>query len=130
MSKKCPCGSQQLFSECCQPIHKNIYLAQTPLQLMKSRYSAYVMGNIDYLKISHQRRTRKKVDFQDIRSWTNSVVWMQLEIIATEMKNDNEGFVTFKAFFREHGKLEVIYEKSRFLRQDGHWVYVDGQFLN
>ncbi|ANW95959.1 Sec-C motif domain protein [Wenyingzhuangia fucanilytica] len=124
----CPCGSKQSFKVCCEPIHKNISLAKTPLALMKSRYTAYVMGNIDYLMQSHHSSTRPIAEKDEILAWTNSVNWLRLEIIEAKeaQEEEEEGFVTFKAYFLESGIGNSIFEKSRFIKENNHWTYVDG----
>ncbi len=122
----CACGSKKSFKQCCKPIHKNILLATTPLLLMKSRYSAYVIANIDYLMLSHHSSTRPSSEKKEILAWTTSVKWAGLEIIEAKNTSTNEGFVTFKAHFIENGITNTIYEKSRFVIENNHWTYIDG----
>lgn len=122
----CACGSKKSYKQCCEPIHHDILLAQTPLLLMKSRYTAYVMGNIDYLMISHHSTTQPISEKEEILNWTKSVKWLGLEIIEAPKTTSDEGFVTFKAHFLENGSQQVIYEKSRFLKENNYWTYVDG----
>ena len=122
----CACGSKKSYKLCCELIHKNIEVAKTPLDLMRSRYTAYVLGNINYLMLSHHSSTRPIAEKEEILNWTKSVQWLKLEIIdANEIKND-EGFVTFKAYFMESGINNMIFEKSRFIKENNHWTYVDG----
>ena len=122
----CPCGSNKSYKICCEPIHKDISQAKIPLELMKSRYSAYVLGNIDFLMTSHHPSTRPVLEKQEILTWTKSVEWQRLEIIEAKEANSNEGFVIFKAHFRENGESSVIFEKSRFIKENQHWTYIDG----
>ncbi|MGY5353763.1 YchJ family protein [Wenyingzhuangia sp. IMCC45467] len=122
----CACGSKKSYKVCCEPIHQNILLAKTPLALMKSRYTAYVLANIDYLMQSHHSSTRPISERDEILNWTKSIQWMGLEIIEAKKSNADEGFVTFKAHFTENGVVQVIHEKSRFVKENNHWTYIDG----
>lgn len=123
----CACGSLKSYASCCKPIHQNIYKAKTPLSLMRSRYVAYVYANIDFLMLSHHTSTCPIKEKDEILAWTKAVEWLGLEIVEeSPLIDEAEGFITFKAAFKENGVESVIYEKSRFLKENNHWVYVDG----
>lgn len=123
---KCYCGRNNSFSECCKIIQDNIDLAINAEDLMRSRYSAFVISNGDYLMKSHHSSTRPTADQKDIENWSKSVEWSHLEIIETKngLENDTEGSVEFNAFFIEKGKKECIHENSKFIRENNHWVYL------
>ena len=109
----CYCGQKQTFANCCEPIHKNIALAKTAEQLMRSRYSAYVMANGKYLTLSHHKTTRpSRNEMKDIVKWAKSVEWIQLDVLETTKgtENDTEGTVTFKAFFFENGRVNKYHK--------------------
>jgi len=125
----CACGSQKAYTSCCRLIHHNIHLANSPLSLMKSRYTAYVLGNIDFLMRSHHSSTRPTNEKEAILAWTNSITWLRLEIIEETVPTNEVGYVTFIASYLEKGQQNRIYETSRFLKEDKHWVYVDGTHL-
>ncbi|MDB4297758.1 YchJ family metal-binding protein [Flavobacteriaceae bacterium] len=122
----CPCGSSKSFSSCCEPIHKDIFKAKTPEMLMRSRYSAFTIANIDYLLSSHHSSTRPTKEANEIKEWATNVKWIKLEVLETNIIDNTEGFVTFKAHFSENNKSEVIFEKSRFVKENNHWTYIDG----
>ncbi len=126
---KCSCNSNLEFSVCCEPLLKSKKKAETAEQLMRSRYSAYVNADINYILNTHHKSTRPTKDRKNILNWTKSVQWVKLEIIKTEkgMQNDNVGYVEFKAFFMEKGKLECIHENSRFIKENGLWFYISGE---
>ena len=126
MAKNCFCGNTKRYIDCCKTIHDNILNAKTAEQLMRSRYSAFTQGNGDYLMQSHHSSTRPVKDKKAIVSWANSVQWIKLEVLSTTKgkENDMEGTVTFKAFFYEKGKVSSIDEKSAFVKENGHWVYL------
>lgn len=124
--KKCPCGNKLNYDSCCGMIHQDIKLAKTAEQLMRSRYSAFTIANGEYLQLSHHSKTRpNKRELKDLIKWTKSVQWVKLEVIKTEQgqENDKEGTVEFSAYFFSNGKLDVIHEKSIFLRDSTSWVY-------
>lgn len=125
----CHCNSQKLFQECCEPIHRDMAFAKTAEQLMRSRYSAFVAANIDYLMSSHYASTRPLKEKNDILKWTKSVTWVRLEIIAAKagLEDDTQALVEFKAFFMENGRLECIHENSYFVKEQGLWYYKAGE---
>ena len=128
MPNLCPCGSDQTYTDCCEPIISGKHNAETALQLMRSRYTAFSKANVDYLLRSHASQTRPVKDRKNIEGWAKSVVWMGLSIISTESgeANDETGYVEFKATFLEKGKPDQIHERSLFQRENGKWVYVSG----
>lgn len=127
---KCPCNPTKEYSECCQKAHKNIKEVATAEQLMRSRYSAFVLADIDYLQKSNHSSTRlSKNDYLELKKWTKSVAWLKLEIIETSKGTviDSTGTVEFKAFYLENGVFKNIHENSKFCKENKHWVYVDGK---
>ena len=122
----CPCGSNKPYSYCCEKAHKDLSTVTTAEQLMRSRYSAFVMANGSYLMDSHQSSTRPVKERKSIEAWAKSVSWIRLEILDTEKGriNDQKGTVTFNAYFFENSKVEVIHEKSEFVKEKGLWMYL------
>jgi SEC-C motif-containing protein len=103
--------------------------APTALTLMRSRYTAFVRGAIDYLMATHDASTRASVDRKAIARWSKSTLWMGLEIVATERgdETDSDGTVEFIARGVTNGQPFVQRERSRFRKLDGRWYYVDGK---
>lgn len=114
----CPCGSGRAYDACCGPIVRNERMAETAEELMRSRYTAYVVGDVDHLFRSWHPRTRPPLDDVD------PLDWQGLEILDTEAggESDEHGVVEFVARYAG-GEL---HERSRFERRAGRWVYVDG----
>ncbi len=123
---ECYCGSLKTYNNCCKKAHNNIKEAKTAEALMRSRYSAFVMANGDYLMHSHHASTRPTTEKTGIVKWAKSVEWIKLEILKTTKGglNDTEGTVTFQAYFYEQGKVDIIYEKSAFIKENNHWFYL------
>ncbi len=120
----CPCGSGQDFSSCCRPLIDLQVEAETARQLMRSRYTAYVLGRTDYLLATWTAASRpRSLDLAG-----EKVRWLGLEIhrCTAGMAADNEGEVAFTASFMAAGMLCRLHECSRFVRVAGNWRYMDG----
>lgn len=124
----CYCNSQKEFKSCCEPFISGESIADTAEQLMRSRYSAYVIANINYLMNTHHPRSRPTKERKNILKWTKSVNWVRLEVLQTEagLEKDNSGIVEFKAFYVSNGNLECIHEKSFFVKENNRWFYKSG----
>jgi len=122
----CPCGSEKAFKECCQPLLNNLVEAATPEALMRSRYTAYHLKNIDYIARTMKGAATMHFNKQEVKNWAKHILWLHLEIINTEFENDYKGYVEFKATYVEGKKKYVLHEKSEFIYQNQRWYYVDG----
>ncbi len=131
MSSMCHCGSEKTFEECCGPILAGKARAETAEALMRSRYSAYAVGQIEYLGNTLHPDNRHDHDVDATRSWAINSEWLGLEIGATEAggKEDTEGMVEFTATFKEKGVQRKHHEKSRFVKVEDSWYYVDGDLV-
>jgi SEC-C motif-containing protein len=120
----CPCGSGKTESSCCGPLLAGAR-APTAESLMRSRYTAYVRGAIDYLIETHDA----EVDRSGVERWSRESRWLGLEIVSVERggENDEEGIVEFIARGESGGKPFAHHERSRFHRVDGRWKYLDGK---
>ena len=91
---------------------------------MRSRYTAYVLGDAAYLHRSWHSSTRpsKKSLAQSL-----NIQWERLEILTTEagQAQHQHGVVEFVAYFSEQGQAQQLHEVSRFSREKGRWVYLD-----
>jgi SEC-C motif-containing protein len=123
-SQSCPCGSGNSYRHCCCNYHSGELYPATAEALMRSRYTAYVLKNADYLLGSWSPKTRPvQIDFS-----MPAVNWSGLEIIAIKKgtATDDKGMISFKAFYKADGKDHVMNEVSRFSKIAGRWYYVDG----
>lgn len=118
----CPCGSDLPYADCCGPWHTGIHHgvhAPTPDALMRSRYSAYVIGLLDYLQATwHASTAPGDLELPPLK-------WLGLEIRHAVTSGD-AGVVEFVARYRDGGRAERMHETSRFVREDGRWYYIDG----
>jgi len=127
LGASCPCGSTKAFKDCCEGFISGIKLPQTAEELMRSRYTAYGLKDIDYILDTHDPETRLD-SYADIEEWVASIHWTGLEIISTEKgrEEDQKGKVHFKAHYNQNGKAECIQENSSFRKVGQKWLYVSG----
>ncbi len=116
----CPCGSGKYYASCCGAYHAGAS-APTPEALMRSRFSAFVLHKAEYLMASwHPGQRPSSLSFDD------QVTWKSLRVQDSYAEGDN-GSVTFTAVFTEAGRWRSLQEKSRFVREQGAWFYLDGE---
>lgn len=119
----CPCDSGQPYRVCCGLWHAGLnegVYAPTPEALMRSRYSAYALGLIDYLLATwHPSTAPGELELPPLK-------WLALEVRHAEQSGD-AGVVEFVARCREGGRAQRLHETSRFVREAGRWYYIDGQ---
>lgn len=123
MKDLCPCGLGEPYGECCGPLHAGEREAATAEQLMRSRYSAFAVGDADYLLRTWHPRTRPaELDLDTAQRW------LRLEILSRTGGGpfDTEGTVDFRALYRLDGATASLTEHSRFTRSGKAWLYVDG----
>jgi SEC-C motif-containing protein len=123
LHERCPCGSGLTYSECCAPAHTGVAPAPTAEQLMRSRYSAFVRGDVRYLLASwHPDTCPDSLELDPDQRWTS------LEIVRRDRGGplDSRGEVEFRARFRRNGVRGEQHERSRFVRLGRSWLYLDG----
>jgi SEC-C motif-containing protein len=118
LSSPCPCNPDKTYSQCCKPLHEGTP-APTAEALMRSRYSAYVLELSEYLLSSWHPSTRPPV------LELESTKWLGLTVKAFSLTGDTAG-VEFVARYKVQGKAYRLHEKSRFVREQSRWFYVDG----
>lgn len=133
---KCPCKSEKEFSVCCQPIIENRQEAQTPEQLMRSRYSAYAVKNAAYIYNTYSKASQGSNSLEEIAAWAESCIWVNLQIhhssqiikdVLTEQIKANT--VEFSAYYIEDNNLFVMRENSFFIKENGQWRYHNGEMI-
>lgn len=125
-SAPCPCGGG-VYRDCCGPLHRGDQRAQTAEQLMRSRYSAFVREELDYLLATHPEPDRDPaIRRAELRRSCRQTRWQGLTLGAVHAggPDDREGTVAFAARFRGG----VLKETSLFQRRDnsptGDWLYI------
>lgn len=128
LNRKCPCGSEKPFSYCCEPAVEGYKPAATAEALMRSRYTAFALGQVDYLINTTAACHRNPADAEVIEEQIKATTWTGLQIVSTEKgtADDAEGIVEFIAAFEAGDDACELHEKSNFRRENGAWVYLDG----
>ena len=124
----CPCGrvvakKSLAYAACCGRFLDHFTTAPAPdaESLMRSRYSAFVLGRTDYLAATWHATTRPADVAAD-----PGTKWLGLEVRQHTVVDPDHADVEFVARYREAGRGARIHERSRFVREDGRWLYVDG----
>ena len=124
----CPCGSEQQYTQCCEPYILGSLDTPTAEALMRSRYAAYVKTKIDYIYETTHIRQRDKFNHKESEDWSQKTDWHSLEIRRTEKggEEDQTGVVEFIARYRNRGKMAMHHEVAEFKKEDGKWFFLDG----
>ena len=129
----CPCGNKKSYLNCCKIFHdgKN---PNTALELMKSRFTAFVVGDVDYIiNTTHEDNVEYSSDKSkwrdDIQDVVNSTDFNSLQIVDF-IDGVDEAYVTFKLGLKQKGLDVSFTERSKFVRIDGKWLYRSGEFLD
>lgn len=116
MIQTCPCDTGARYDQCCGRLHRGAALAETPVELMRSRYSAYALGHLEYVLATWHPRTRPDSLTQSGLTWTG-----------LEVGEYEDHWVEFQAHYRAaDGSLGTMTEHSLFERRAGRWFYVAG----
>ncbi|WGL54171.1 YchJ family metal-binding protein [Nocardioides sp. BP30] len=117
MGSPCPCGSGLPYDACCGPLHRGVRRAGTALELMRSRYAAYAVGDAGYVFRTWHPRTRPAEPALE-----GGPTWVGLTV-----EGYGEDWVEFTAHWRQDGRSGRLHERSRFARRAGRWLYLDGE---
>ncbi len=122
----CPCGRPLPYAQCCGLYVEDVQACPAPdaETLMRSRYSAFVLARADYLQATwHTSKRPSKISFDP------GVKWLGLEVRDFKIVDDTHAEVEFVARQRDRsGRAVRLHERSRFVREDGRWYYVDGDW--
>lgn len=119
----CPCGTARPLAACCGPYLAGAALPPDAETLMRSRYSAYVLGDEAYLLTTWHPDTRPSSLDLDQGPATK---WLGLAVKRHEDGGDGRATVEFVARYKIGGRAHRLHETSRFLRAGGRWLYLDG----
>ena len=130
--KTCPCHKTAetplAYAACCQPYVEGKAQAPTAEALMRSRYSAFAVGNIDYLVETVAPEQRHDIDRGSLLAWSKESTWDGLDIVDTVdgKAGDSTGIVEFIAHFTRARMHEAHHERSTFRKENGRWYFVEG----
>jgi len=132
----CPCGARASFAACCAPFIEGRDHAPTAETLMRSRYSAFCTGATDYLLETHRGAALDPRAREGLQRTIAETDWRALTVLAVTGggRGDTKGTVEFVAAFRPKGlhptgapPVDQMHERSRFVRENGRWLYTDGE---
>ena len=128
---QCPCLSGKEYDACCGRIISGSQNASTAEELMRSRYSAFVKCDIDYLHDSLHPEYRADFDPVGIKDWAENSEWLGIRILNTQAggEQDQEGKVEFLVLFKMNDVTYQHHEIGEFKRLDSKWYYTDGQVI-
>ncbi|WP_114325066.1 YchJ family protein [Candidatus Colwellia aromaticivorans] len=153
-TQACFCGANCDFSSCCQPYINKEMLVQTAEQLMRSRFSAYALGNAQYIYDTYAKSSQAAQSVENIDDWSKACVWIALKVypVVNNVNNTTEQFVEFSAFYIINNTLCELREKSRFILEESmsptitentevkeqlslnaplkQWRYIDGDIIS
>jgi SEC-C motif-containing protein len=128
----CPCGSGKATDACCLPLIRGERQPETAEELMRSRYSAYVLQEVDYILGTHTYGPKEEPDREATARWSQAAEWLGLEVVSTEAGTaaDREGVVEFIARYRIESNDYAHHERAVFRRRDdGRWLYAEGEMV-
>jgi SEC-C motif-containing protein len=131
MSEACPCGSKLSFDQCCEPFLLEQRKPETATQLMRSRYTAYAMGTVEFLYKTSSPKVQKEFDADNSRKWAESAKWTGIEIIDEigGKSDDLNGSVEFIAHYTVNKTEFNHHEQADFSKVNGEWVFMDGKIF-
>lgn len=123
----CPCGSGSLLADCCGRYLSGSLPAPDARSLMRSRYSAYALGEVDYLRETTLPAQQAGLDLEAIRAWSTQSTWLGLEVDSTELigGQPEHAFVSFTARWHDAHGEHTHHERSAFVQHGGRWYFID-----
>src|SRR5690606_11979050 len=116
----CPCGKGESFEKCCGPFLEGHAKPKTAEELMRSRYTAFTRGDVDYVMKTHDPDTVHQVDRRSTEEWAKQSEWLGFELLKSEAggPEDFHGTIEFVARYRIKGVTLEHRERATFRRQD------------
>lgn len=121
----CPCGSGKSYEKCCAPFHKGRLRAPTPETLMRSRYSAFVLGDFSYIEKTMSGKSLKSFSRKQLEEFHPQTKWLGLQVLSASEEKER-GEVHFIALYAMEGKKVQMEETSEFKKKGGTWYYTGG----
>ena len=123
----CPCGSGAAYQQCCGRFIEAGEIPSSPQALMRSRYSAYTLENIDYIRDTCTGEALAAFSYEDSLLWAKEAKWISLTVISAVPPSGGVGRVSFSVLFSQNGLTKRLEETSRFIVKDDRWYYEGGE---
>lgn len=121
----CPCGSGKPLAQCCQPYIDGDAGAPTAEALMRSRYTAFSLKKMDYVRDTTDPQAMSETDWAAQDAWAEQAKFTKLEVLSAK-EEGNKATVEFKATFTAEGQEHVHHERSKFRKHGGVWYFREG----
>lgn len=122
----CSCQSGLSYENCCSAYHRGLAFAESAEKLMRSRYSAYTLANIDYIVATTVPAQQALLDRAAMQNWAENTQWQGLTVVLAQPCADKRhAKVEFNAFFKVGEAIEAHHENSLFVQIEGRWYFVD-----
>jgi SEC-C motif domain protein len=126
-SSLCPCLSGRDYATCCQSLHQQLTVAENAEQLMRSRYSAFCLGLVDYLLATLHPSQHQTGEREALQQSITQTHWLGLKLLDHKQTGDLAE-VEFAAFYTDD-PFGQLHERSHFVCEAGRWLYHHGDFL-
>ncbi len=123
----CPCGLTQNYEFCCGRFISHHAIPSTPEQLMRSRYTAYFYGDMDYIAETMKSPAADRFNIEEAKKRANKIRWVELKVVNVT-SSIFHGTVEFYASYSDGKKTHILHEISDFVFQEGRWFYISGIF--
>ncbi|WP_299071535.1 YchJ family protein [uncultured Paraglaciecola sp.] len=127
--KNCFCGSGLTFEQCCQGLINGEVAAKNAEALMRSRFSAYVIKNYQYILLTYASTQRAQLTVSELANSSLDTHWLSLQVLAHHVQKSTAQ-VEFKAFYQVDNGYFVMHELSDFVFEAGKWLYTSGVIQN
>lgn len=121
----CRCGSKLALEICCGKYLAGNALPETPEQLMRSRYTAFALNNVEYIGQTMMFANSGSFDATEVSADNKLLKWLKLDVIRHEYVDESNGVVEFKAYYRANGKKNCLHEVREFRKVAGKWFYIN-----
>ncbi|OOR91176.1 hypothetical protein B0181_03575 [Moraxella caviae] len=122
----CPCGLQLAYAECCQPLHDFYKFADSAEHLMRSRFAAFYLKNVDYIIKTTAPAQQDLLDKNELQAWADGMSWQNLTVKSHNKVGKRHAQVHFVAqFISRDGKTGEHDERSAFVCVDNRWYFLD-----
>ena len=131
LDSACPCGNTATLATCCLPRIQGKAKPKTAEELLRARYTSFVLGQIDYILQTHHSRTAQDLARDEVEAWSKNSEWLGLTIHKKEKgeANDSSGIIEFHVRYQAKDKKKPTdhYERSLFEKENGDWKFVDAE---
>ncbi|MFI5298859.1 MAG: YchJ family protein [Polyangiales bacterium] len=125
--KGCRCGSNVAYAECCRPFHRGEREAPTAEALMRSRYSAFALGEVEYLWRTLATSNPDRDHPRDALIAALRHTCSRLKFMGLRVHESEEARVLYQARVFEKGRDVSFLELAEFEREGDGWRYAVGK---